>query len=64
MKKKTAEKASKKKPYLIRFDPELLEILKKEASEQRRPFNGYVEYLLWNYVMKEKAKKSVGDSNP
>jgi hypothetical protein len=57
MKKKPAEKDQKKKPYLIRFDPELLEILKKEAAEQRRPFNGYVEYLLWTYVTKEKVKK-------
>ena len=56
MKKKEASTKSKKKPYLIRFDPELLKILKKEAEEQRRPFNNYVEFLLWSHTFKKTEK--------
>lgn len=46
-----------KKPYLFKFDEELLEALKKEAKKEMRPFNNYVEVVLKKHITEATGKK-------
>lgn len=38
-----------KKMTSIRFDQELLDIIKAEAAEQNRSVTNLIEYILWEY---------------
>ena len=38
-----------KKTYTIKLNPELLEELKAEAKKENRPFNNYIETLLFTH---------------
>lgn len=44
-----------KTPYTIKFDPDLLEKLKKLAEKENRAFNNYVETALLEHS--KRAKK-------
>lgn len=43
-----------KKPQTFKLDPDLIERLKKLAEKDNRPFNNYVETLLFEHVKKVK----------
>lgn len=41
-----------KKPILCKFEPELIETLKRIAKEQNRPLNNLIETVLMEFVKK------------
>jgi hypothetical protein len=43
------QKEQMKKPQTFKFDPKLIDKLKKEAKKVRLPFNRYVENLLYTH---------------
>lgn len=51
-----------KKSYTIKLNPDLLEELKKEAKKENRPFNNYVETLLFTHP--DRTLKRVKIINP
>jgi hypothetical protein len=44
---------AKKKSFLIRADPKLLDALQKWAGDEFRSLNGQIEYLLRQALLKE-----------
>ena len=40
-------KAMKKKPFVLRMDPEMQTVLEKWASEEFRRTNGHIEWILY-----------------
>lgn len=51
-----------KKMYTIKIDPNLLDELKKEAKKDNRPFNNYIETLLFTHT--DRTLKRVKIINP
>jgi hypothetical protein len=45
----------KKKPFVLRLQPEMLEALERWASDEFRSINGQVEYLL-NEALKKAGR--------
>jgi hypothetical protein len=52
---------SKKKPFVLRINPEALEELEKWAADEFRSVNGQIEYLLQKAL--NERKKSKGKNN-
>ncbi|WP_240607685.1 hypothetical protein [Marixanthomonas spongiae] len=50
----------------LRFDKELLELVKAKAKAQKRSLNNYIEYLLYREVgniPNEETKKAIEDAH-
>jgi len=48
----------KKKPFVLRVNPEILCILQKWADDEFRSINGQIEYLLQKAITENKKNKS------
>jgi hypothetical protein len=48
----------KKKPFVLRVNPEILSILQKWADDEFRSINGQIEYLLQKAITENKKNKS------
>jgi len=47
----------KKKPFVLRVNPEILSILQKWADDEFRSINGQIEYLLQKAITENKKNK-------
>jgi hypothetical protein len=52
--------ADKKKPVLLRIDPDTHEALQRWASDELRSVNAQIEYLLREALVKRRTKASRG----
>lgn len=48
----------KKKPFVLRVNPEILSILQKWADDEFRSINGQIEYLLQKAITENKKKSN------
>ncbi len=48
---------AKKKPFVLRLDPETFKALEKWAADEFRSTNGQIEYILDNALKAAKRKK-------
>jgi len=53
----------KKKAFVLRVNPEMMESLEKWAQDEFRSVNGQIEYLLNQALIKAKRKKKTDDNN-
>ena len=49
---------AKKKAFVLRVQPEMMEALEKWAQDEFRSTNGQIEYILNNALMKAGRKKT------
>jgi hypothetical protein len=54
IKKKTSIILAKKKPFMLRLDPELLSAVEKWAADEFRSTNGQLEWLISKALKQEK----------
>lgn len=54
---------SKKKPFVLRIDPDKLEALEKWASDEFRSINGQVEWIIDQALKKAGRVKAKKDNN-
>ncbi len=50
---------AKKKAFVLRVNPEMMESLEKWAQDEFRSVNGQIEYLLNQALVKAKRRKKV-----
>ena len=48
---------AKKKPFVLRIDPEMLNDLQKWAEDEFRSTNGHIEWILDQALKKARRKK-------
>ena len=53
---------AKRKAFVLRVQPEMLEALEKWAQDEFRSVNGQLEYLLNNALVKSGRKKKITSS--
>lgn len=51
---------SKKKPFVLRLNPETLEMVEKWAADEFRSTNGQLEYIIDSALKKAGRKKKIG----
>lgn len=56
-------KMAKKKAFVLRVQPEMMEALEKWAQDEFRSVNGQIEFLLNNALVKSGRKKKKTKSN-
>ena len=54
---------AKKKAFVLRVNPEMMEALEKWAQDEFRSTNGQIEFLLNNALVKAGRKKKTNNSN-
>jgi hypothetical protein len=54
---------AKKKAFVLRVQPEMMEALEKWAQDEFRSVNGQIEFLLNNALVKSGRKKKKTKSN-
>ena len=54
---------SKKKSFLLRLPPELMDELQRWSNDDLRSLNGQIEYLLRNAMRKQRGYKKTEDEN-
>lgn len=52
----------RKKPFVLRIDPELLEAVEKWAADEFRSTNGQLEWII-NKALKEAGRKNKNQKN-
>ncbi len=50
---------AKKKPFVLRLDPEMLKAVEKWAADEFRSTNGQLEYVI-NEALKKAGRKKAG----
>ncbi len=53
---------AKKKAFVLRVNPEMMEVLEKWAQDEFRSINGQIEFLLNNALVKAGRKKKSNNS--
>lgn len=54
---------AKKKPFVLRLDPEMLKAVEKWAADEFRSTNGQLEYIINEALKKAGRKKDSKDSS-
>lgn len=55
---------SKKKTFVLRINPEIMEALEKWASDDFRSINGQLEWIIHNALKNAKRLKKESDNEP
>lgn len=55
---------SKKKTFVLRINPEVMEALEKWASDDFRSINGQLEWIIHNALKNAKRLKKDSDNEP
>ena len=54
---------SKKKSFLLRLPPELMDELQRWSNDELRSLNGQIEYVLRNAIRTQRGHKKTADKN-
>lgn len=54
---------AKKKSFVLRIDPEMMEALEKWAADDFRSINGQLEWIIYNALKDAKRLKKQSDKN-